>query len=270
MHAATSSDGTTIAFDRSGHGPPVIFVGGALTDRSASEPMAALLDPHFTVFSYDRRGRGDSGDTPPYAVQREIEDIGALIDEAGGSASVVGGSSGAVLALEAAAGGLPITRLALYEPPFIVDDSRAPLRSDYVTTLTELAAAGLRGDAVEFFMTEGVEVPADVVAEMRSAPYWAALENVAHTLAYDGAVMGDMMSGTPLPLRRFASVEVPTLVIDGGASPAWARSAVAAIVDVLRNAQRRTLEGQTHDVAPEALAPVVGEFLGSPNVEVGS
>lgn len=257
----TSDDGTTISFDRSGEGAAVILVGGALSDRSAAGPLAALLARRFTVFSYDRRGRGDSGDTPPYAVEREVEDIGALIAEAGGSASVFGHSSGAALALEAARG-LPITKLALYEPPFIVDDSRLPLPSDYVTRLTELVSTGRRGDALEYFLVTGPGVPADAVAQMRAAPSWPAMEQVAHTLAYDGTVMGDTMSGRPLPIDRWSSVRMPVLVMDGGASPAWARNAVRALADALPHAERRTLEGQTHGADPEVLAPVLEVFFG--------
>jgi pimeloyl-ACP methyl ester carboxylesterase len=237
------------------------LVGGAMSTRSASVSLAALLAPHFTVFAYDRRGRGDSGDTAPYAVEREVEDLDALLAAAGGSAFVFGHSSGAVLALEAAARGLTITKLALYEPPFIVDDSRPPLPGDYVTQLTKLIAAGRRGDAVAYFMTIAVGVPGDRVAQMRHDPMWPALEDVAHTLPYDGTIMGDTMRGNPLPLKRWASVTVPTLVMDGGESPAWQRTAVQALVDVLPHAQRRTLEGQTHGVAPDALAPVLEEFF---------
>jgi pimeloyl-ACP methyl ester carboxylesterase len=261
MDKVTSKDGTTIAFDQSGQGPAVILVGGALSDRSAGRPLAALLAPHFSVFGYDRRGRGDSGDTAPYAVEREVEDIEALIEEAGGSASVFGMSSGAVLALEAARR-LPIARLALYEPPFIVDDSRAPVPEDYVQQLAGLVSAGRRGDAVEYFMTKAVDVPAEYVAQMRSAPSWQGMEALAHTLAYDGAIMGNTLSGNPLPAERWASVTLPTLVMDGGDSPLWARNGVQAIVDVLPNARRRTLAGQTHAVAPEVLALVLVEFLG--------
>ena len=260
MRKVISKDGTAIAFVRSGKGSPIILVGGALADRSADAPLAALLAQHFTVFNYDRRGRGESGDTAPYAVEREVEDLEALIIEAGGSAFVVGGSSGAVLALEAARK-LPITKLALYEPPFIVDDSRPPLPADYVAQLIELISSGRRGDAVEFFMTKAVGVPAEFVAQMQNAPMWPALEAAAHTLVYDGTIMGDTMSGSPLPVKQWASVTVPTLVMDGGASPAWARNAVQALADALPNAQRRTLEGQTHIVAPGALAPVLEEFF---------
>lgn len=256
-----SRDGTPIAFDRSGEGPAIILVGGAMSDRSGAGPLATLLAPHFTVFAYDRRGRGDSGDTPPYTVEREIEDIEALIGEAGGTAFAYGHSSGAVLALEAAARGLPITRLALYEPPFIVDHSRAQLPEEYVTHLDELIASGRRGDAVEYFMTVAVEVPAEIVAQMRNSPMWPGLEALAHTLPYDGMIMGDRMAGNPLPREQWGSVTVPTLVMDGGASPEWAHNAVQALTDILPNARRRTLEGQTHGAAPEVLAPVLEEFF---------
>jgi len=261
VQKATSKDGTAIAFEKAGQGPAIILVGGALSDRSAAAPLASLLAPHFTVFAYDRRGRGDSGDTAPYAVEREVEDIGALIKEAGGSAFVLGHSSGAALALEAAARGLAITRLALYEPPFIVDDSRPPLPKDYVAQLDKLVSAGRRGDAVEYFMKEAVGVPDNLLAQMRDMPMWAEMEKMAHTLAYDGKVMGDNMAGNTLRAKQWTSVTVPTLVMDGGASPAWARNAVQAVADVLPNAQRRTLEGQTHGVDPAALAPILVEFF---------
>jgi pimeloyl-ACP methyl ester carboxylesterase len=258
----TSKDSTTIAFDRSGEGPPIVLVGGALADRSAAAELAAQLAPHFSVVAFDRRGRGDSGDTAPYAVEREVEDIEALIIEVGGQAFVLGHSSGAVLALESART-LPdrITKLALYEPPFIVDDSRPLLPADYVTHLDDLVTAGRRGDAVEFFMTTAVGVLAEVVAGMREQPFWSSLESTAHTLAYDGTIMGETMGGSPAPLERWASVGVPTLVMDGGASPDWQRQAVRALVNVLPDARQRTLEGQDHGPASEVLAPVLVEFF---------
>lgn len=256
-----SSDGTTIAFDRSGDGPPLVLVGGALSDRSVAAGLAGHLAERFTVIAYDRRGRGDSGDTAPYAVDREVDDLLALIVDAGGSAFVFGHSSGAALALEAAAHGLPIARLALYEPPFIVDDSGPELPRDYVTRLEELVSAGRRGDAVEYFMTVAVGVPADVVAQMRSEPMWTSMEALAHTIAYDGTVMGDATAGNPQPLQRWASVTIPTLVMDGGASPDWQRNSIRALVDVLPNVQRRTLVGQDHGPADEVLAPALIEFF---------
>lgn len=264
MDTVRAKDGTTIAFDRVGAGPALILVGGALQYR-AIDPrtahLADLLAPHFTVFHYDRRGRGDSGDTPPYAVEREVEDLGALIDAAGGSAFVFGMSSGAALALEAAKRGLAITKLALYEPPFIVDDSRPPVPPEYVARIDALIASGRRADAVAYVMTTAVGLPADVVAAMRDQPFWPAFEAVAHTLAYDGRVLGDTQSGSPAPLERWASVTVPTLVVDGGASPATQHAAGRALVEVLPHARPRTLAGQTHEVDPEVLAPLLVEFL---------
>jgi pimeloyl-ACP methyl ester carboxylesterase len=261
VQKVASKDGTTIAFDKTGQGPSIILVSGALGDRSAATSLTPLLLSHFTVFAYDRRGRGDSGDKAPYAVEREVEDIDALITEAGGSAFVYGHSSGAVLALEAAARGLAIARLALYEPPFIVDDNHPLLPKDYVARLDTLVAVGRRGDAVEFFMKAAVGVPDEVIAQMRQSPMWAGLEKMAHTLAYDGTIMDDNMAGKPLRAKQWASVAIPTLVIDGGASEAWARNAVQALADALPNAQRRTLAGQMHNVDPAVLAPILVEFF---------
>jgi pimeloyl-ACP methyl ester carboxylesterase len=262
MRKVISKDGTPIAFDQSGQGPALILVGGAFQHRAIdprTAQLAAFLAPHFTVFHYDRRGRGDSGDTPPYAVEREVEDIEALINEAGGTAFVFGGSSGAVLALEAAARGLAITKLALYEPPFNSGDDNARRASEnYTKQLTALLAEGRRGDAVTLAMTTW-GAPAEAIAGMRQTPIWSMFEAVAPTLAYDNAIMGD----GSVPTERMASVTVPTLVIDGGASPAFMHNAAQATADTLPNAQRRTLEGQTHDVAPEVLAPVLEEFYKS-------
>jgi alpha-beta hydrolase superfamily lysophospholipase len=261
MSEVLSADGTAIAFDRSGNGPAVIFVDGALMHRSFGQlpQLGALLAPRFTAINYDRRGRGESSDTAPYAVQREVEDLDALITEAGGSASVFGTSSGAALALEAAASGLSILKLALYEPPFIVDDSRPPVPNDLATQLNELISAGRRGEAVERFLTKGVGETSEAVAATRAMPIWARLEAVAHTLAYDATIMG---GGNSLPAERLAGVATPTLVIDGGASPDWMHNAAQATAAALRDAQQRTLEGQGHEVSPEAVAPVLEEFFG--------
>lgn len=261
MQTTTSRDRTTIAYERTGEGPALILVGGALSSRGASAPLAAPLAPRFTVYAYDRRGRGDSGDAQPYAAAREVEDIAALIQAAGGSAFVFGHSSGAVLALEAAAAGLPIAKLALYEPPFILDVSRPPVPAGYVARIRELVDAGRRGDAVAYFMTEAVGTPADVVAQMRGAPMWPGMEALAHTLAYDGAVMGDTMRGNPLPPGRWDTATLPTLVLDGGASPAWIRDAARTLAATLPNAEHRTLPGQTHGADPAVLAPVLAAFF---------
>ena len=170
MNSVTSKDGTIITYDQMGQGVPVIIVSGAFADREATMPMAEALKQHFTVFNYDRRGRGDSGDTPPYTVEREIEDLDAVINAAGGSAFVVGFSSGAALSHEAAASGLAIRKLALYEPPFILDGSRPRPPADNAKTLTDLVAAGRRGDAAEFFLVNIVGLPPEVVADARHQP----------------------------------------------------------------------------------------------------
>jgi pimeloyl-ACP methyl ester carboxylesterase len=259
-----SNDGTRIGYDRTGDGPPVILIDGALCSRKMGpmEALAARLADRFTVFRYDRRGRGESGDTPPYAVDREIEDIAALIDVAGGSAYVCGVSSGAALALEAANRGLPISKLALYEAPFIVDDSRPPLLDDYRNTLTALLAAGRRGDAVALFM-RAVQVPAPFVMLMRLMPVFGKLKAVAHTLPYDFAIVADNQRGQPLPADRWASATLPILVGAGGKSPAWMRNAQQALAGVLPNAELQTLPGQTHMVSDKVLAPLLLEFFAS-------
>ena len=257
----TSKDGTPIVFERTGDGQPLILVGGALNNRASGAPYAEPLAPSFTVYTYDRRGRGDSGDTQPYAVEREVEDLGALIAEAGGSALLFGHSSGAALVLETAARIGGIVKIALYEPPYTVDDTRAPVPDDYVAHLDELVAQDRRGEAVEYFMVVGVGMPQDAVTPMRGAPFWPSLEAVAHTLPYDGRVLGFDLPDRSLPVERWKAVTVPALVMDGDASPEWSRNAVRAVADALPNAQRRTLAGQTHEVDPAVLAPVLVEFF---------
>lgn len=265
MDMVVSKDGTKIAYDRYGSGPAIVLVGAAFQHRALDPSMgtlAELLAPHFTVVNYDRRGRGDSGDTAPYAVEREIEDIGALIAEVGAPASLYGASSGAVLALDAAAHGLPVARVAAYEPPLIVDASRAPLPTNYVQHLDELVAAGRRGDAVAFFMTSAVQDSADFVEQMKNAPVWPMFESVAHTLAYDGRIVEDVTRGTPLPRYRWAEVTVPVLVLNGSASYPFMAGAADALAAVLPSAERLTLDGQTHGADPAVVAPVLEEFFG--------
>jgi pimeloyl-ACP methyl ester carboxylesterase len=263
MQKVTSKDGTQIAYDRTGRGKPLIIVNGATADRQASGELAQLLAPHFSVIAYDRRGRGDSGDTQPYAVAREIEDIDALIGAAGGESFLMGHSSGAALALEAAAHGLAVSKLAMYEAPYIVDHSRPMLPGDYVQHLNTLIAEGKRGDAVEYFMTAAVGIPKEMVAGMRQMPMWPGLEKVAHTIAYDGAVMGDTMSGKPLAAGRWAGAKMPVLVMDGGASEEWMHNATQNLVRILPNARYRSLPGQTHAAAPDVIVPVLIEFFSS-------
>ena len=261
MAVAFSKDGTTIAYDKTGQGPALIIVAGAFQDRTAMTAYAEPLSKHFTVYNYDRRGRGESGDTQPYTVEREIEDIDALIQEAGGSAFVFGGSSGGVLTLDAAAHGSNITKLVVYEPPFVVDNSRDPVPTDIVDQLKAMIASGRRGDAAETFMTKGSLMPADMVAGMRTQPFWPSVEAVAHTLVYDAMIMDSTMQGTPLPVDRWANVTIPTLVIYGDAGPSWSRNAAEALVKLLTHAERRTLEGQFHTLTPNALTPVLEKLF---------
>ena len=267
MKKVLSRDGTPIAFDQSGEGPAIILVAGATATRLAEASLAAALAPHFTVLAYDRRGRGESGDTAPYAIEREVDDIDALINEAGGSAFVLGHSSGAVLALEAARfHPTKITKLALYEPPFIIDDSRPPAPEDYTAHLTELLSSGRRGEAVEYFMTV-VGSPAEMVAQMRQSPMWPGLEAVAPTLPYDATIMGDTMRGDPSSLKKWAVVTVPTLVMDGTVffgreeDHAFLRHGAQELANVMPDAQHRTLEGQDHGPADEVLVPALVKFF---------
>ena len=262
MQTIRSSDGTPIVFDLIGFGPPLVLVGGAMQhraiDRSTPE-LAELLAPDFAVCVYDRRGRGDSGDTLPYAVEREVEDLAAVIDELGGTASVFGMSSGGAHALEAAASGLPIDRLAVYEVPYMVSADGARPPRDHRERLAALAGSGRPGDAVEFFLTRVIGMPAAVVEPMRETPIWPALERVAPTLAYDAAVMGDYS----LPVERLTSVTPPTLVLNGDRSDPRLRAAARALWAVLPDVEHRVLAGQTHEVAPSALAPPLAEFFGA-------
>jgi pimeloyl-ACP methyl ester carboxylesterase len=253
----TSADATTIAFDQFGAGTPIITAAGAFNDRSTTDPLARALAPQFMVVNYDRRGRGDSGDAPRYAVEREIEDLDALIAEVGGSAAVFGYSSGATLALRAAAAGLAITKLALYEPPFVVDDSRPRPPADLNEELAKLISADRRGAAVELFQTEVIGMPAEVVASLRNAPFRPGMEAIAHTLVYEATLVGDLT----LPTELIASITTPTLVIDGDQSPPVMREAARAVADTLPNGRRHSLAGEGHTINPETTAPIVAEFV---------
>lgn len=257
MPTVTSKDTTSIAFDTVGQGDPVILVDGAICFRAFGpmKPLAELLSAHFTVYTYDRRGRGESADTKPYAVEREIEDIEALIDEAGGSAYVYGVSSGAALAL-AAARQLPdkMVKLALYEPPLMSASPEAI--ADYSTQLQALIGADQRGDAVELFMNH-VGTPAEAIAGMRQSPIWGIFESVAPTLVYDNTILGDRS----IPVERAAAITVPTLVMDGGASPAFMQDAARTLAEAIPGAQYRTLEGQTHEAASDIMASVLIKFF---------
>jgi pimeloyl-ACP methyl ester carboxylesterase len=259
MSRVTSKDGTAIAYERRGTGPALVLVDGAMGHRGfgAMPALASLLEDAFTVYAYDRRGRGHSGDTAPYAVAREVEDLGAVIGAAGGSAFVYGISSGAALTLEAAASGLPIGRIALYEPPYTAADREPGRKKEYTEHLDALLAQGRNGDAVAYFLTF-VGQPAEAVAGMRHSPVWPMFEAVAPTLAYDNAVLGEAV----VPVERAALVTAPALVLDGGASPAAMRGACGALARALPAGTYRTLEGETHQVSPAALAPALREFFG--------
>lgn len=258
-----SEDGTTIAFNHVGGGPPVILVDAALCHRGMgpTSKLAELLAPHFTVITYDRRGRGESGDTAPYAVEREIEDIGALLREVGGSAHLWGMSSGAVLALEAASRLRGVRKLALYESPFIVDGSR-PTTEEQWAQIGKAVAAQRPGVALRLFLRM-VGVSGLFIALLQLSPAWPKLKAIAHTLVYDSALVRDFQRGFPLPSQRWASVAAPTLVMDGSKSPPWMRHANRALSLVLPHAQYRTLEGQAHVLKPNAHASTLVEFFES-------
>ncbi len=265
MNKVTSKDGTTIAYDQTGKGQPVVLVDGALCYRSFGPlgDLAKLLAPHFTAITYDRRGRGESSNSKPYTVEREVEDIEALINATGGSAFVFGTSSGGALALEAALKlGDKIKKLAIYEAPYNSDNASRQEWKEYTNQLSEALKDGKRGDAVVLFM-KLVGTPADQVEGMRQAPVWSMFEAVAPTLAYDAAALGKDRS---VPVERVTGIGMPTLVMDGGANyslmPFMGKSATA-LAEAIPNAQHRTLEGQRHDVAMDVLAPVLTEFFTS-------
>jgi pimeloyl-ACP methyl ester carboxylesterase len=253
-----SADGTEIAFDRVGEGPPVVLVGGALNLRAFPPlaEMASLLASDFTVINYDRRGRGDSGDAQAYAVAREVEDLAALVAEAGGSAYAYGISSGAILALEAAAAGVPLTRLALFEPPVPVEGGVSSEEGDFNARLAELISTDRRGDAVEFFLT-GIGLPPEAVSGTRQSPAWPAMEAMAYTLLYDSALSEDRT----LVTERLVSVKSPTLVIDSAGSSDGLGGSAQAVADALPDGRRQTLKGEYHNVAAEDLASAISSFF---------
>jgi pimeloyl-ACP methyl ester carboxylesterase len=254
MLEVTSKDGTTIAYERVGQGLPLILVGGALNDHKAGAsgmPLAERLAANFTAYCYDRRGRGGSGDTKPYAIEREIEDIEALIKNAGGSAFVYGMSSGGVLALQAAGSGLAIKKLALYEPPF-VDGGQG---KEYIARLKEHTAAKRYGDAVELFM-QTMGTPDPIIDGLRTTPMWHELMKLAPTLVYDAIIMGD---GKTPPAAQLARVTMPTLVMTG--TTQQMREAAHTLVSSLPNGRHQVLEGQTHNVEPGVLAPALTAFF---------
>jgi pimeloyl-ACP methyl ester carboxylesterase len=250
-----SRDGTVIAFERVGTGPSVILADAALCFRGFGpmRALAATLAPRFTVFTYDRRGRGEGTDTPPYAVQREVEDLGALIEAAGGSAFVHGFSSGAVLALHAAANGLAIPKLSLLEPPLELDPQPGA-EGNLGAEIAELVAANRRGDAVEHF-NRSIGVPEEMIGGIKASPSWPTLEGLAHTLVYDTIIT------TSLSRSTLSRIGAPTLVVTSAATDERLRAWARGIRDAMPDAEHRSLPGAWHGVSPDVLAPVLAEFL---------
>lgn len=259
MSTTISKDGTSIAYERIGSGPALVLVDGAMCYRAAGpmRPVATALHEHFTVYTYDRRGRGESTDTVPFAVTREVEDLLAVIGAAGGAAAVYAMSSGGALALATAAvPGSGITALGLYETPFLAEVGNDVAIKEYTERLHELLDAGRRGDAVELFMTY-VGVPEPAIRGMRAQSSWAVFEEIAPTLAYDDAAL----AGGVVPRDLTSQLTIPTIVLSGSASPERLRLAAEATADAIPNAEVRVLDGQTHDVAPDVLAPALIDFF---------
>jgi len=262
MQKVTSKDGTAIAYEKTGQGPSVILVSGAFMDHSSHAPLAKELAKDFTVYNYDRRGHGESSDSKSYAVQREIEDIDALIAIANEATYLYGISSGAALAFEATAAGLNVKKLALYEPPYAVDhtgDRNPP--ADTIKQLTDLVAQNRRGDVIEFFMTKLVGLPQAAAEGMKQSPMWSGLEAIAYTVVYDATLTATSNGDFLIPMRQMAEIKTPTLVIEGSASWDWIRATAKAVAASIPGAQHRTLEGQEHNVNSEVLAPVLKQFF---------
>jgi pimeloyl-ACP methyl ester carboxylesterase len=265
MATVTSADGTRISYDSVGGGPPLVLVAGATQYRAIDETtpklQTLLADGGFTVINYDRRGRGESGDTLPYAPEREFEDLGALVAAAGGEAAVFGMSSGAILAVEAAAHGVPMSSLVMYEPPCLLDHDGPDPIDDYLETLDGFIAAGKPGDAMAYFLAVVAEMPPAAIDQFRASPAWPAFGAVGHTIAYDARIMDPFGRGEPIPPGRWDAATQPTLVVGGGDSPAWMQSAAAKVAEALPSGKVRTLPGQTHEFDPAVLAPVMLEFI---------
>lgn len=251
MEKVQSTDGTEIAFERTGQGPALVLVVGAFCDRSSKKSLAAGLAAWFEVYEYDRRGRGDSSETGPYAIEREVEDLAAVIAAANGSAFVFGDSSGGALALEAAARSVPLRAVAVYEPPYVPGPSSA-----VADELDSLVAAGRPGTATERFLTL-MGTPPQVLDQMKAGPYWAHMEAFAPSLSREVRLCND----GAVPTQRLAGITAPTLALAGGASPAAMHDAAVAIATAVTNGRSRALERQSHAVADEVLIPVLSEFF---------
>jgi pimeloyl-ACP methyl ester carboxylesterase len=253
MPRVTSADGTSIAYQRDGSGPTVILIGGGLDDGSENTPLAQELAAQFTVYNFARRGRGDSGETRPYAVQREIEDIAALIAQAGGSACLFGASSGGMFALEAAAAGLAVERVAVYEVPYDTAEGALQRALDYQEQFGVALAEGRRSDALSLFMRLAGSSENDI-AEAKTSPFWPGLEDLADTLAYDATLYG------PPPTDRLVTITQPVLVITGGSND-YFEQAADAVAASLAGGERHVIEGQGHVADPRVMASVLARFF---------
>lgn len=254
VQSVQSLDGTTIAYEVHGTGTPLLVIGGALNSRHSAMPLVPFLAEGFQVVLYDRRGRGDSDDTPPYAVEREIEDLAALVDAVGGSALAYGHSSGAILALEAAAAGVPLTKIVVYEPPYTAAAGSDDSWQVFADKVQALADEGHQGDAVEAFIRH---TGADFDEGMKQSPWWPAMTAMAPTLPYDLTIT----AGGSVPTERFREISAPVLAVYGGASGPWAEEATGAVAMAVRNGRQEVIEGQGHGVAPDAVAPLLIGFL---------
>ena len=266
-----SADGTRIAYERRGEGPPVILIGGAGNSRHfppiAALPMAELLAGSFAAYAYDRRGRGDSTDTLPYAVAREIEDVAALIEAIGAPVRLFGHSSGAALVLQAAIAGLPIAAVAVYEPPYSLDAAAVAEAKTYTDGLNRLLAEGRLGDAAQFYMAM-TGMPDEMIAEMRQGPGWTAMERMAPTLAYDLEMVA-AGGGNYVPRDQIASIRVPLLAMAGGDSPDWMQTVARSVADAAPLGSYRDFAGKDHMIEEAHVAPVLIEFFGGSDVAQG-
>lgn len=260
MEHTPSTDGTTLAYDKLGSGPAVILVCGGSVDRTSNAGLADVLASNFTVYNYDRRGRGDSGDNAEYAIQREIDDIAAMAAASGGTAFLYGTSSGAALAAEAARA-LPgtISKLALWEPPYIIEGTRPFPPANTAQVFRDFIAQGKRGEAAEYFMTELVGLPPEFAAFARTQPWWAQQEAIAHTLAYDAEVMGDYS----IPADRLAEIQTPTIVLAGSASFPFIVTTAEKVAEIIPGAQYQVLPDQQHNVDPNVIGPALAAFFGA-------
>jgi pimeloyl-ACP methyl ester carboxylesterase len=255
INTMTAPDGVTIAYERSGSGPALVIVNGALSTRATVAPLASLLDPDFTLYRYDRRGRGDSSDAAASTPEHELQDLAAIVAATGETPVVFGQSSGAALALEAAASGVPVRGLVVNEPPYVPGPGTAP---ETAGELAALAADGRRDEAVERFMQVS-GIPEVVIEQTKASPAWPALLDVAPTLAYDVRLLNEGI----VPTDRLKAITCPVLATTGSLSPPWAAAAVRTVAEAVADGEWRVLEGQAHNVAPDVLGAILRErFLG--------